>query len=175
MSDYESPLGRSIRESVALACRLMLDRDLKPSHVSARLPGTDLILVRARGGGTTSDDVVLVNPDGARLAGGGDAPVELPLHTEIYRRRPDVRAVLHTHQPHAVRLGDRAASDPSNEIPVYPSSDQIATVERGRDVGRLLGAKSTIHLWRHGMAFAGASIEEVVNLAIALENRAKQT
>jgi L-ribulose-5-phosphate 4-epimerase len=174
MNDYESPLGRSMRESIALACRLMIDRDLKPSHVSARVPDSDLILVRARGGGTTSGDVVLVDVDGARLAGGGDAPIELPLHTEIYRARPDVCAVLHTHQPHAVRLGDRAADDASNEIPVYRFSEQIATVERGRDVARLLGACSTIHLWRHGMAFAGTSIEEVVDLALAMEDRARR-
>jgi ribulose-5-phosphate 4-epimerase/fuculose-1-phosphate aldolase len=175
MNDYESPLGRSIRESIALACRLMIDRELKPSHVSARVPGSDLILVRTRGGGTTSDHVVLVDADGARIAGGGDPPIELPLHTEIYRRRPDVRAVLHTHQPQAVRLGDRAAGDPTNEIPVYPHSDQITTVERGRDVAQLLADGTAVHLWRHGMAFAGTSIEAVVDLAIALEETAARS
>jgi ribulose-5-phosphate 4-epimerase/fuculose-1-phosphate aldolase len=157
-----------MRENIALACRLMIECGLKPSHVSARVPDSDSILIRTRGGGTTSDHVVLVDLDGKRLAGEGEAPIELPLHTEIYRRRPDVRAVLHTHQPHAVRLGDGGAG----ETPLYPSSDQITTAERGREVAQLLGGESTIHLWRHGMAFAGRSIEEVVDLAAALEERA---
>jgi len=41
-----------------------------------------------------------------------------------------------------------------------------------QDVATLLGAQSTVHLWRHGLAFAGATIEEVVELATALEAEA---
>ena len=173
MVDYDSQLGRSIRQSIALACRFMIDRDLKPSHLSMRLPETELFFVRARGGGTSSGDVVLVDMQGTRLAGNGEPPVELPLHTEILRHRPDVCAVLHTHQPYGVRFGDR--DDPSNTAPVYPSSDQITTAERGTELAQLLGSGSTIHLRRHGMAFAGANIEEVVNLALALEEHAKRS
>jgi ribulose-5-phosphate 4-epimerase/fuculose-1-phosphate aldolase len=166
---YETPLGLTLREHIAAACRLMTERDLKPSHLSVRVPESELILVRARGGGSTAGHVVLVDLDGVRLGGEHEPPLELPLHTEIYRRRADVGAVLHTHQPRAVRLGDRLRDDPANLTPLYPFSDQISTVERGRDVATLLGAGSTVHLWRHGMAFAGATIEEVVNLATALE------
>ena len=175
MFDYDSPLGRSIRESIALACRYMIDRELKPSHLSMRVPGTEFFFVRARGGGTTSADVVLVDMEGSHVAGTGDPPIELPLHTEILRRRRDVCAVLHTHQPHAVRFGDRAVDDSSNAVSIYPLSDQITTTERGSEVARLLGSDSAVYLRRHGMAFAGKNIEEVVNLALALEEHAKRS
>ena len=173
--EYESPLSRSLRESIALACRLMIEHDLKPSHVSVRLPGSECILIRARGGGTTFADTALVALGDGALRAGKEPPIELPLHLEIYRRRADVQAALHTHQPHAVRLGDRSADDPQNTRPIYPSSDQITTFERGRDVATLLGSGSTVFLRRHGMAFAGESIEHVVDLALRLEEQARDS
>lgn len=174
VSDYESALGRSLREAIALACRLMIDRGLKPSHLSVRLPGTTSILIRARGGGITSADTALVELPLGELRAGKEPPIELPLHLEIYRSRPDVNAVLHTHQPHGVRLGEMAGSDLANDAPVYPSSDQITTPERGRDVATLLGNRSAIILRRHGMAFAGDHIEQVVDIALSFEEQAKE-
>ena len=45
----------------------------------------------------TSADIVAVNLDGELQQGSAKPPLEYPLHAEIYRARPDVRAVLHTH------------------------------------------------------------------------------
>ena len=49
-------------------------------------------------GSLTRQDMIQIKPDGTRL-GPHKPSVELPLHLQIYRSRPDLRAVLHAHPP----------------------------------------------------------------------------
>src|SRR3989339_1256311 len=73
-------------------------------HVSARIPGTDTILINAWGGEAspekvTPDDIVKADLDGNPLDKEDILPSEKHIHTSIYRRRPDILAVAHTHPP----------------------------------------------------------------------------
>src|SRR5262245_27482254 len=98
-----------LRERVAQACRIMGSLGLAKAatgHASARLPGTDRILVRARGpnelgvGFTTRDQVVEVDLEGKLIeknAAGLEAPLEVHIHTAVYKARPDVFGVVHGH------------------------------------------------------------------------------
>lgn len=49
-------------------------------------------------GSLTRADMIQVKPDGT-LIGIHKPSVELPFHREIYRRRPDLRAIVHAHPP----------------------------------------------------------------------------
>ncbi|MDE6189611.1 MAG: class II aldolase/adducin family protein, partial [Clostridia bacterium] len=52
-------------------------------------------------GTLTIDDIVEVLPDGTRI--GKHAPsMELPFHSNVYRQRKDVKAIVHAHAPAAV-------------------------------------------------------------------------
>jgi L-fuculose-phosphate aldolase len=46
-------------------------------------------------------DLVVVDPDGNKVAGTRNVTSEIRLHLNCYRRRPDVRACVHAHPPHA--------------------------------------------------------------------------
>ena len=50
----------------------------------------------------TRERVVLVSGEGDVLAGEGRRHIEYPIHTELYRRRSDVTAVVHSHAAAAV-------------------------------------------------------------------------
>jgi len=69
-------------------------------HMSCRVPGTGHILinsgksVRSR---ITPADIIAIDMDGKPVEGDVAPPMEFHIHTEIYRRRPDVNAVAHTH------------------------------------------------------------------------------
>lgn len=69
------------------------------SNFSVRLDdGTCLITASGRDKGRlTPDDFLEIDMDGNALAPGHIASAETLLHTQIYRRRPDAGAVLHTH------------------------------------------------------------------------------
>ena len=50
------------------------------------------------------DDVPLVRLDGTVVGGGRSPTSELPLHTLLYQRRPEVNAIVHTHSPAALAM-----------------------------------------------------------------------
>jgi len=52
-------------------------------------------------GTLTRNDICQVKPDGS-IVGYHKPSVELPFHASIYKRRPDLQAVLHAHPPHLV-------------------------------------------------------------------------
>jgi L-fuculose-phosphate aldolase len=79
-------------------------------NLSVRLPDGDRVLIKATGrslGDLTEADVLAVTLDGALIAAGAD-PVgarpskEMGFHLAIYRRRPDVGAVVHLHPPYTL-------------------------------------------------------------------------
>ena len=48
-----------------------------------------------------ADDLVIVDSDGRRLNGSRDVSSEIAMHVLIYRKRPDIGAVVHAHPPTA--------------------------------------------------------------------------
>ena len=68
-------------------------------HISARLPEPDRFIVarHSLGPKATTEDFLVFDLEGRKLAGEGDAPGEYPIHLEIFRSRPDVGSVIHYH------------------------------------------------------------------------------
>jgi L-fuculose-phosphate aldolase len=52
-------------------------------------------------GNLKPDDVCTVDLEGKQVAGNRKRTSEILLHLEIYKARPDVKAVIHSHPPHA--------------------------------------------------------------------------
>jgi L-ribulose-5-phosphate 4-epimerase len=192
--DLESPDIRALRELIALGCRILAKLELVDylGHVSARVPGTDMVLIRARGSEQgnqlhmTYKQVSLVDIDAVKIGGDYPVPDETKLHTEIYRARPDVQAVVHTHQPLATIFGDlerpilpmqgvMAQVVKQGAIPIYRSARKVTTTEQGAEVAKVLGEKEIVHLQNHGVTIAGQTVQEVVVNAIWLEHQAKLT
>lgn len=46
-----------------------------------------------------SDDIILVDTRGKKIAGRGEPSSELKMHLLVYEKRPDVKAVVHAHPP----------------------------------------------------------------------------
>jgi ribulose-5-phosphate 4-epimerase/fuculose-1-phosphate aldolase len=130
----------------------------------------------------TADDIVAVTLDGALREGTARPPLEFPLHAEIYRARPDVAAVVHTHPqwstlltmvgapvrpvfPQGALLGD---------VPVLDSPLSVNTRAMGERVATALGAGSALLLKSHGAVIAAADILEAFALAIYLEENARR-
>lgn len=187
-----------LRQRVAQACRVLGKLDLAEAatgHVSARIPGTDHILIRARGPGelgvrfTTVDQVVEVGLDG-KLIHSEDAALEVPIevfiHTAVYRQRQDVQSVVHVHPPTVVlfTICDKpllplyGAFDPSGAqmalagIPTYPRSILISNPKLGDDLVTAMGSARVCLMRGHGITSIGPSIEEAALEAITLNNLA---
>jgi L-fuculose-phosphate aldolase len=97
---------RGAREEIVQVCRRLYERGLiagSDGNVSVRI-ASDRLLVTPSGIAKVDlgpGDLVEVSPDGARVAGTRHASSEIGIHLRIYRRRPDVMAVVHAHPPTA--------------------------------------------------------------------------
>ena len=72
-------------------------------NISARLPAGSVLCspTMCSKGRLTPDGLCVVDHTGRQLQGSSTRTSEILLHLAIYRHRPDVRAVVHSHAPHA--------------------------------------------------------------------------
>ncbi len=105
----------SARQHVLDMCRTMLDRGyLKATegNVSVRIAGRELYAVTPSNYDYDKmrlEDICIVDFDGKHVpdeySTDGIVPsIECGMHANIYRERPDVNAIVHTHQPYASAL-----------------------------------------------------------------------
>ncbi len=186
-----------LRRKVALACRILAHQGLVREiigHVSARIPGTDEMLLRCRGADeygiafTSEEQVRRLSFDGTGPGLGDDhvVPIETPIHGEILRARPEVGAVVHAHPPAALLCGIAGvelrpvfgAYDPDAlelaiaGVPVFPSSVLIDRPEVARELMKAMAGRDVCLMRGHGITVVGATVEEATVRAIKLESLA---
>jgi L-fuculose-phosphate aldolase len=178
----------TLQQKVALACR-MLDRDGHESalagQVSARgeKPGTYWTLRFGLGFDEAREsNILLIDDDLNVIAGEGMANPANRFHLWIYRARPETKAIVHTHPPHASALSmiaeelivshmdtcvlyENCAYLP--EWPGVPIGD-----EEGEIISTALGDKQAVLLAHHGLLTAAETIEEAAVLAFYVERAA---
>jgi HCOMODA/2-hydroxy-3-carboxy-muconic semialdehyde decarboxylase len=128
--------------------------------------------------------------DGNAVGGDTRAPyLERYIHSEIYRARPDVQAVVHSHSPSVIPFG--ATRQPLR--PLYHMCGFIGTASAifeiretggntdmlvrdaplGAALARSLGGHSVVLMRGHGSTVVGNSIEQVVYRAVYTEMNAR--
>jgi ribulose-5-phosphate 4-epimerase/fuculose-1-phosphate aldolase len=152
-------------------------------HLSYRLHGTEQFIVVRHSVGpiATADDLVVMDLDGRKLDGRGDAPGEVSIHSEIYKARPDVMSVVHYHGMYSTAFTTVARElRPIHSVgtifydgvPIYPDPKLILNRERGAALARALGRHRAVLLRAHGVAVTGPSIEDTVSAAFLFEENA---
>jgi len=125
-------------------------------------------------------DLVTVDLQGRAMRGTGNPSRETPLHAAIYRARPDIGAVVHTHSPYATAWACTAHGLPIDlEDGPYHGIDRIPVVRwapSGSDALARATADAvsrgvnTVLLARHGVVAAAGDPIEAVRLAEAVEH-----
>jgi ribulose-5-phosphate 4-epimerase/fuculose-1-phosphate aldolase len=131
-------------------------------------------------GSLTAEDIVTVDLDGNLLEGNAKPPLEFHIHSEIYRRRPDVNAIAHTHPQWSTFLSMTgtpfkvvyAQAALLGEIPLMDSPLSINTKPMGERLAQTLGSGPAVLLKAHGVVVAGADIVECFALAAYVEENA---
>jgi len=128
----------------------------------------------------TTDDLVTIDLDGNLVEGSARPPFEFHIHSEIYRVRPDVHAVMHTHPRWSTFLtmvGARyravcAQGALLGDIPLLDSPLSVNTRPMGEKVAAALGNGPAVLLRSHGAVVVGSAIVECFALAAYLEENA---
>jgi ribulose-5-phosphate 4-epimerase/fuculose-1-phosphate aldolase len=178
----------AMKEKIALATRMLAHEGIVGSsgHVSMRVPGTDRVLVGPADVSRdilTADDVVTVDLDSRKIDGKRRQPDETEIHTGVYRARPDVMAVVHTHPSYSVSFS--ITNKPilpvhmhgaifADGVPVFDHVGHINTRELGDGLARVLGKRRAVLVKMHGAAIVGSTLEEAFVAAFQLEENAQQ-
>ena len=184
-------MDQSTRERLteaARACRI-LDMeghgDMTLGHLSVRADGSGFWMKRNRiglGEVLGADDFVLLDWDGRQISGSGGRHSEWPIHSEIFRARPDVNVVVHSHPPYASIFS--AATEPLQpytldadyfiDVPRHEAEVALITLKsEGEALARSLGQNFAVLIANHGVTFCGTSIEHAVCAGIFLEKACK--
>ena len=154
-------------------------------HFSWRVPGRACMLInsgRSVRSVLTAADIVMIDFDGQLVEGADAPPMEFHIHAEIYRRRPDVGAVVHTHplwstlfsmagMPVLPVIMQSAVLGP---IRVFGKTASINVRALGFELAEALGDGRVIMLKSHGAVAAAEGIVEAFVLAVYLEETAQR-
>ena len=161
--------------------------DMTRGHLSVRLPDQpELFFMKAHSLGLeeiTMDNILTIDLDGKVVAGTARRHSEVFIHSEIFRQRPDVQAVIHTHSTNLVALSalqqpirplSQGGAAFVDALPLYTDTiDLIRTPEMGHGVAVALGPHKAVQLKHHGTVMTGRSLEEAIVLLFMLENAAQ--
>lgn len=181
--------GLSAREKVALTCRALFDAGHDSGlagQITARADEPGTYYTQRLGLGfdeITAGNLLLVDEDLNVLDGDGMANPANRFHSWIYRARPDVGCIVHTHPFHVAALSMLEVPLVVSQMDIAPLYDDCAFLpdwpgvpvgnEEGEIISAALGDKKAILLAHHGHVVAGASIEEACSLAMLIERGAK--
>ena len=179
---------QELKEKVARATRMLAREGIIASsgHVSARIPGTDRFVIGpayVTRDILTANDVVTVDLDAKRIEGNSREPLETEIHAGVYRARPDVMSVVHSHPVHSVVFS--ITKKPilpisvhgaifADGVPTFDVVGHVNTRELGDGLARTLGSHRAALIKMHGAVIVGSSVEEAFVAAIQLEENAEK-
>jgi len=154
-------------------------------NVSGRDPETGYVVIKPSGvryEQLVPDNMVVLDLDGQVVEGALNPSVDAPTHLYVYRHRPDVMGVVHTHSPFATAFA--AVGRP---IPVYLTAiaDEfggpipvgayapIGGEAIGEELVRSIGDSAAILMKNHGVFTVGATVMAAVKAAVMVEDLAR--
>lgn len=177
------------RQKLALTCRALFDAghdSALAGQITARAEAEGTYYTQRLGLGfdeITAGNLLLVDEDLNILDGDGMPNPANRFHSWIYRARPDVQCIVHTHAFHVAALSMLEVPLIVSHMDTTPLYDDCAFLaqwpgvpvgnEEGEIITAALGDKKAVLLAHHGQVVAGASIEEACSLAVLIERAAK--
>jgi L-fuculose-phosphate aldolase len=175
------------REAVLATAKRMLAAGLvegTSGNISGRLPDGLVCLTPSSVDYDTMtlDDLVVVDLDGAVVAGTRSPTTEKDLHLSTLRRYPELGAVIHTHAVYATMFALAHEPIPAviEEVVVYLGGDVpccryegTGTAALGDAVAAHLADRGAALLANHGLVTCGPSPETALHNAALAERTAK--
>ena len=178
------------KEEVLWGCRLMVERGYllgTVGNLSARADGTDLVVITPTSlpyDTMTEEDLVVVNLNGEIVSGKHQPSIECSMHLGVYRARPELRALVHTHSKYAttVRL--------IKELDIMPAIDTEQSLYLGGDINIVpfafpgskelaeyvkegIGTNAGLLMANHGALGVGISMKDAVIASDIIERNSE--
>lgn len=185
------PIGVELTKHQALACAFrILARDgfseNIAGHITWATEDNSSMLVNPWGlwwEEISASDICRVDPDGAVLEGRWDVTPAVHIHTELHRRRPEARVVVHNHPYHATVLAalgvlpeflHQTSAMFDGELGfVSEYGGEIDSAELGADLAERIGDASVVFLANHGVIVTAPTIEEATYKSASLDRQCR--
>jgi L-ribulose-5-phosphate 4-epimerase len=182
-------LLEKLRE-IVWKCNLDLPKNglikMTSGNVSGRDPETGLVVIKPSGYSyeeMTPEHMVVVDLDCRVIEGDLKPSTDTDTHLFVYRHRPDVFGMVHTHSPYATSFAVLGQTIPAcltasamlgGEIPLGGYAP-IGGAEIGQEIIDKIGRSLAIIMQNHGVFTIGSSPEQATKLAVEVEEIAKIT
>jgi ribulose-5-phosphate 4-epimerase/fuculose-1-phosphate aldolase len=129
------------------------------------------------------EDIVAIDLEGKPVDGSNvKPPLEFPIHAEVYRARPKVNAVFHTHPQWSTYLTMTGVKQKVvyaqaallGKMPVMNSPMSVNSKEMGEKMVAIMGDDPVVLLKAHGVVAAGETILECFAYAAYVEENARR-
>lgn len=180
----------TLKEKLALACRVLGTHghdDLNLGHLSARSnEQKDAMIMKGRGlclSEIQAEDLVTIDFNYNKIGGLRDSHGELPIHVEIYKKRPDVNCIVHSHPLYTTAFSStkQVLRPVNNEsvlfakpLPYFDTvTDLVVTPALGEALADTLGEEKAVIMKNHGIVVVGETIEQAAVRSYLLEKAVK--
>lgn len=169
--------GRKMIESglVAGTWGNVSTRDAKTGYIALTPSGMDYLQLEA-------EDIVIIDSEGNTVDGGRKPSSEIRLHVEMYRSRPDIMAIVHTHSVYGSTCACAGKAIPplvedlvqivggSVDVAPYalPGTDEVAA-----NAVKALAGKFAVLLENHGAVGVGNNLDDALTVCQLLEKSAQ--
>ncbi len=181
------PSQQDVKQELVDAIRMLESAEYidHNGHCSARRDASTFYINSGASvrGALTVEDIVVVDLDGKPVDGGNvKPPLEFPIHAEVYRARPKINAVFHTHPQWSTYLTMTgiaqkvvyAQASLLGDMPVMDSPMSVNTREMGEKMVAVMGERPVVMLKAHGVVAAAESILECFAYAAYVEENARR-
>lgn len=156
-------------------------------NVSVRIPDEDLIAITPSGVDYEKlqpENIPIIDLEGNLIDGNMKPSIELPLHIEIYKNRPDIFAIVHTHSVHCTAMAIARKPIPAScEDLIQVTGGEVRVSEYrlpgSKDLGavvvKALEGRQAVIMANHGLLAAGNSLKEAMKIAQICEKSAQAT
>ena len=191
----QGAVARAVLEDLAAASRILVDQGVfdAAGHVSMRHPGNPKHFLMSRSLApqlVTANDIMEFDLESVAIdPKGRNGFIERFLHGEIYKKRPDVMAIAHSHSASVIPFGltntplramYHNAAFLAAGVPVFDIREKfgasdivISTQTKGAALAAVLADKSVALLRAHGMVAVAGSLPVAVFRAIFTEVSAR--
>jgi glutamate-1-semialdehyde 2,1-aminomutase len=155
-------------------------------NISLRVPGEKIVAITPSGRSYFSlnlSDICVIDFDRNAIEGSLSPSIEAGMHIGVYKNRPDVNAVVHTHQPFASVLAiinkpipalfDEITVEIGHVVDIIPYAFSGSSKLVDNVVGKLDNACHCYLIQNHGALCLGADMQRAMKNAELLENVAQ--
>jgi HCOMODA/2-hydroxy-3-carboxy-muconic semialdehyde decarboxylase len=189
------PVAASVIADLAAASRILAAQGVVDAfgHVSMRHPATPDRYLMARSVApalVTPDDIIEYDLDSNALnANGRGSFLERFIHGEIYKARPDIHSVVHSHSPSVIPFGlvrvplqamFHNAAFLAGGVPIFDIREKFGATDmlvgnpaKGVALAVTMGKKDVVLMRAHGSVACGPTLERTVFRAVYTEVNAR--